>query len=352
MLKNLAYLIVASAALFAGPLSAQVKLGETKYFKNWAAGCDNGLSCEAVAMLPPELPEGMLSLVLARDAGKDAALKINIFGFDSESDRYQLFVDGVLTDTGPITQDIAPIKIVGSDALKLARAMVKGSEARLVDGGGKLLGKISLAGSSAALRYVDVKQRRARTASAIVARGKRKFRGSALALPVINVPRIVATDDIPSTSALVALAEGGSCAQERIGVTQDLVYGLGTVDGKPRALALINCGIGAYNVFNAAYIGTKDAQGKWKFEAAMFDHDSSFPNAKGDLKLIVNADWDAAKQTLATFSKSRGVGDCGRSADYVWDGKMFRLIHARSMEECQGSVDWITVWRADVAFAG
>ena len=351
MLRNLVYFILASTALTAAPLSADVTLGETRYFKNWAAGCDNGLACEAVAMLPPDLPEGMLSLVLSRSAGKVADLKINIFGFDSQSDRYQLLVDGVVADTGPITKNIAPIEVAGKDALKLARAMVRGREAILLDGAGKNLGKISLAGSSAALRYLDGKQRRAGTAEAFAARGKRKFRGVSLALPVLNVPRIAAADDIPDAGALVALAESGSCAGERIGVTQDAVYGLGLSDGKPRALALISCGSGAYNLSSAAYIGTKDGQGKWKFEAAKFDYDSSYPSEKGDVNLIVNADWDAAKQTLSTFIKSRGVGDCGRSADYVWDGQLFRLTQARRMDECQGSVDWITVWRANVKFA-
>jgi hypothetical protein len=363
MLKNRVYFFVAVAALFAGwafqgsaLVAAEgpdaIKLGETKYFKNWAAGCDNGLTCEAVALLPPDMPEGMLPVVLSRGASKDAALKINIFGFDSESDRYQLFVDGVMADSGPITEDIAPISVTGQDAMKLARALIKGREASVVDGAGKTMGKISLAGSSAALRYMDVKQRRAGTLDALVARGKRKHRGAGSALPVITVPRITEANDIPDASALVALAENGSCADQRVGVTQDSVYGLGISDGKPRVLALISCGNGAYNYSSAPFIGTKDAKGKWKFEAATFDYDSSYFSEKGDVNLIVNAGWDAAKQTLSTFNKGRGIGDCGTSADYVWDGNMFRLTHARSMEKCQGSLDWITVWRADVKFAG
>lgn len=363
MLKNRVYFFVAIAAFLSAPAqfaaagkpaagSGEVRLGETRYFKNWAAGCDNGLACEAVALLSPELPEGMLPVVLSRGAGKDADLKINIFGFDTESDSYQLFVDGVMVNAGPIIQDIGPISVTGQDALKLARALVKGTEASVIDGTGKTMGKVSLLGSSAAMRYLDVKQRRAGTIDALVARGKRKYRGLAPVLPVIHALRIAESNNLPDASALVALAESGSCAEERVGVTQDAVYGLGMSDGKQRALALISCGNGAYNALSAPYIGTKDEQGKWKFDAASFDFDSSFPSDKGDVNLIVNADWDAVKQTLSTFNKGRGIGDCGRSADYVWDGSKFRLSYARSMEECQGSVDWITVWRADVKFAG
>lgn len=307
-------------------------------------------------MLPPELPEGMISLVLSRSAGniagKDDGLKINIFGFDSESDRYQLSIDGKQVDTGPIIQGIAPISVTGKDAMKLVRAIVRGKEAVVADGAGKMLGKISLAGSSAALRYVDAAQYRTATTGALVARGKRKYRKVSPPLPTISVPRLIPGNDIPDASVLVALAEGSSCAEDRIGVTQDAVYGLGVKDGSARALALISCGNGAYNLVSTAFVGTKDAAGKWKFQPAAYDYFGSNFGDKADLKLIVNAGWDAEKQTLSTFSKSRGIGDCGRSADYVWDGNMFRLIHARSMEECQGSVDWITVWRANVAYSG
>jgi hypothetical protein len=352
MLRNRAYFFVAIAALFAAPVLAEVKPGNTRYFKNWAAGCDNGLSCEAVAMLPPELPEGMLSLVLSRTAAKDDALKINIFGFDSESDAYQLSIDGKLVNAGKVIQGIAPISVTGKDALKLVRAMIKGNEAIVTDGAGKTLGKISLSGSSAALRHLDSAQHRAGTASALAARGKRKYRKLPPPLPVISAPRLIPGNDIPDTSTLVALAEGSSCAEDRIGVTQDAVYGLDAKDGRPRALALISCGNGAYNLVSTAFIGIKDAAGKWKFAPAGYDYFGTNFGDKADLKLIVNAGWDAEKQTLSTFSKSRGIGDCGRSADYVWDGNMFRLTHARTMEECQGSVDWITVWRANVAFSG
>lgn len=344
-----AAVVGALLVIVAVPAAANIKLGATRYFKNWAAGCDNVLNCEAVAMLPPDLPGGMLSVVLSRGAGANGDLKINIFGFDSESERYQLFVDNKLASAGAITGDIAPISVSGRDALKLARLMANGKEARVVDAAGKPIGKISLAGSKAALRYLDISQKRARTAGALVLRGKRKMRTKLMEPPVIAAPRIVPANDIPSASELVALAESGSCAEERVGVTQDAVYGLGIREGKPRVLALISCGNGAYNFSSAAYVGTK-SQNKWAFAPAKFDYDSGLRSEKGNVSLIGNASWGAATQMLSTFSKSRGIGDCGHSADYVWDGNMFRLTHARSMEECQGSVDWITVWRANVKF--
>jgi hypothetical protein len=332
--------------------SSGVMLGETRYFQNWAAGCDNVLRCEAVAMLPPDFPAGMLSVVVSRGTSRDDALKINIFGFDSESDRYTLMVDGRLIDTGPITDDIAPISVVGKDALKLARALAKGNLAVVFDGAGKEIGKISLSGSAAALRYLDTKQRRAGTYGGMVARGKRKIRFKNIPLPIIAAPRLHMVKTVPETGDLVALAEGGSCIDDRVGVTQDSVYSLGAAGGKPLALALISCGGGAYNISSAAFIGTKADDGKWKFAPAIFDHDENGRDEKGNVNLVVNANWDATLQRLNTVNKGRGVGDCGHSADYVWDGSKFRLVHARLMAQCQGSLDWITVWRADVRLGG
>jgi Protein of unknown function (DUF1176) len=47
-----------------------------------------------------------------------------------------------------------------------------------------------------------------------------------------------------------------------------------------------------------------------------------------------------------TRYKGRGLGDCGSSQNFVWDGTMFRLVEARVMGECRGAADFLTVFRA------
>ena len=341
-----------AAAASASASNGGVELGETRYFKDWAAGCDNGLTCEAVALMPPGLPKGMLSLVVSRTPGSDGRLTVNIFNFDSDSDRYRLFVDGHLADTGAILDGAAPISVTGKDALKLVREIARGQKMRLVDGNGKALGRISLTGSAAALRYLDAQQGLARSPDALSAVGRRKAHPVAPILPVISAKRVIAAEAIPETQDLVALAESGQCKDERFGVTQDSAYSLGTQNGKAAALAIISCGSGAYNFGSVAYIGTRGAGGKWAFEPAQFDYRTDVTSESAKLKILINADWDADTQSLSSYHKSRGIGDCGQSADYVWDGEMFRLTHSRVMDECRGSLDWITVWRAKVQFHG
>src|SRR3546814_20523664 len=67
--------------------------------------------------------------------------------------------------------------------------------------------------------------------------------------------------------------------------------------------------------------------------------------------MLVNYGWDAARSTLSSYTRGRGLGDCGGAETYVWDGSPFRLVEARSMGECRGAMKWITTWRANVTEA-
>ncbi len=62
---------------------------------------------------------------------------------------------------------------------------------------------------------------------------------------------------------------------------------------------------------------------------------------------LVNALWNPAARKLATYSKGRGLGDCGVTQHYVWDGSRFRLIDQAEMQECRGSADFIQTWIAE-----
>jgi hypothetical protein len=64
--------------------------------------------------------------------------------------------------------------------------------------------------------------------------------------------------------------------------------------------------------------------------------------------MLVNADWDKANGLLTSFSKGRGIGDCGVGSNFAWDGARFRLVEQEEMGECRGSTDYISTWRARV----
>ena len=346
-----AFIAVLLAPLVAAA-TAVPQPSEIKTFKDWSVGCDNGGICTAVSLAPNDSGafdrwDGPITVV--RTAGQDDVFKIRVLVEVLDIDRYKMIVDGKLVDTGPIVKGDHPIEIVGQDARKVAKAIAEGNQLQVTDPDGKNLTSVSLAGSSAALRYMDARQKRAGTRSALIAKGRRDFRPLKASIPLIAVDQWEKSELIPETADLVNLAENSDCKDERFGVVEDQVFPLGKRDGKLRALALISCGSGAYNFASRAYIGEYDDSGRgtkgWKFTAAEFDLKPVW-GGDGKAPLLVNAYWTADDQLLGSYNKGRGLGDCGSAERYVWDGKMFRLIEATRMNECRGALEWITVWRA------
>lgn len=327
------------------------QLGEIRTFKDWTAGCDNIGNCEAVSLVPDEGGAGLDDwdgpVAIVRTAGSDDIFKIRVLFQVKEIDRYKMFVDSQLVDTGPIVQGDYPIEIVGEDAKKVAKAIIDGKRLVVQGPAGENITQISLAGSSAALRYIDQKQNRAGTGTALIARGSQAFHPANTDVPMIIVDQWEAAKLIPEASALVALAEDSKCKENRYGLVEDQAYPLGKRGEIYRALVLISCGSGAYNFSSAPYIGEyrKDSPGGWAFTPAEFDRQPTW-GGEGNQPLLVNASWNEQDQTLSSYGKSRGLGDCGSAENYVWDGEAFRLIDASAMDECRGAYEWITIWRA------
>ena len=343
----LALLCSGSAAAAAG--APAVIPAQTVTFKDWIVGCDNGLACQAVALVPDNLPTDALTLAVRRSVGSAGELAIEIAGFAPAVGGYRILVDSRPVNSGTIAVGADAIRITGLDATKLARAMARGRAFRLTDQSGAVIGQVSLSGATAALRAIDSAQGRAGSRGAIVAMGRRATPAKRnTQVPLILAGRIQPSAMLPDTAALVALSESSPCAKERVGATQDAAFSLGAT----KALVLLNCGAGAYNASAGAYIGKRDDAGKWTFNPASFDYAPNRLTGGSDTALLVDATWDSATQTISSFSKGRGIGDCGTSEDYVWDGASFRLVKARVMDQCRGSTDWIPVWRAEVKFTG
>lgn len=328
--------------------------GDVQSFKDWAVGCDNGGICRAVSLVPEELGtpfddvHGPISII--RTAGSDDILRIRATVHTENIDRYRMLVDGRLVDTGPIVPGDYPIEIVGEDARKVADAIIRGKRLVLQGPGDETISEVSLAGSSAALRYIDQQQGRAGTRTALVAKGSRAFQPGQSAIPRITIDRWEPAEREPDIADIVALAEESRCRDGRFGVVEDQVFPLGKRGNRYRALVLISCGAGAYNFSSAPYIGEyvekPEAASGWTFSPAKFDRQPSWGGEGAD-PLLVNASWDEQDQTLGSYGKGRGLGDCGKAENYVWDGDMFRLIEASAMTECRGAHEWITTWRAN-----
>jgi Protein of unknown function (DUF1176) len=350
-MRPFVYLTLTLSALF-GPQAASAQspaepvLGKLVTKKDWASGCDNSGNCEAVALLPINATDNYTTLKLSRSVG-DEYFIIQIKGLSGKSDRYRLFIDGRLADTGPIDPNSRTVNISNADALKVARLMARGKTLLIREATGALLGRISLAGSTAAMRHIDIQQGRAKSVSALVDIGRSGLVTAIQVPDEVFIKRIVPTADLPDTDSLVRLAEASPCAKKRSEVSEDSAYSLGMINGQAASLVLLNCGSNDFTVAAAAMIGFQQTDKSWKFEPAQFNSKIALTNDVA-MPLLVNANWDQPSQTLSSNNPTRALKDCGTSGKYVWDGKSFRLILAEQMDECRGASDWITLWRAVV----
>jgi hypothetical protein len=321
-------LLVIAAVAAAAPAP-----GELKTFKDWTVGCDNGLACQAVALMPKNNFE-TATLVIKRGPEANAPLEawFNVregapAAVEIDARRVPLVA---LKDGG-----YAPRATAGFAALIAdARAI------HLLDKGSKRIAPVSAVGAGAALLYIDDKQRRVGTTSALVRRGAAKRVPPPPALPVVTVALPSAAKPPQLSSTAIARLRGedgcGEADREQASETHRL-------DASASLLMIpLACASGAYNFASKAY--TLDNRGR--ATPARFNSDST--TGDGNNTFLFNADWDPVTRRLATFFKGRGLGDCGSGHSWAWDGARFRLVKQEVMGECRGSTDYITTWRARV----
>ncbi|MDT8760455.1 DUF1176 domain-containing protein [Sphingomonas psychrotolerans] len=309
-------------------------------FGDWAVACDNLRFCEAASLMANESSDNVPQISITRDGGPAGALTIDIWPDAEYRGDWRIEIDGKAVSSGSLAGQSVLVK--GAAAQQLADAMLKG-QTLVLRGGGKILSQASLKGISATLRYFDAQQGRAGTVTALVAKGAKPASAvpAAPAAPRISFVR-PSGKPAPIPAALrKAMDKQSGCDEAYEGMEGDKpeveTYALG--GGK--TLALVPCGSGAYNLSSVAFV----IEGG-KAVAARFDSPPGWTEAEG-VATLVNAGWDPRKAQLSSHLKARGVGDCGSEETYVWDGAMFQLVEARSMDECRGSPNWLRTWKAE-----
>lgn len=335
-----------SAIIGMAPADAQAPWpGKLESYKDWTIGCDNRGRCEAVSLLPEggDWPDVPVMMGIARDAGGAADPEIWLSREGKGREDLIFLVDGRKIAGASSVQGEATLQ--GPQASALAIAMARGSILE-VKAGAKLIGRPSLAGIAAALRYMDARQGRAGTQAALVATGALARSAVRSAPPPLSIRRAaVPAGPAPVTlwrEELTALGTFTDCADEMRDASAPELHRL----SRTETLVLVPCGAGAYNFSSVPVIAT-GVPGRRTFRFASFDYQPGWSEDAAH-PMLVNADWSAENATLQSYAKGRGLGDCGGSETYVWDGQRFRLSEASAMGECRGSWHWITTWSAKV----
>ncbi|MCW3837178.1 DUF1176 domain-containing protein [Sphingomonas canadensis] len=308
-----------------------------RLFGDWAVTCDNVMRCEAVSLQPAaRLGEDHVQVSIGRDPGPAGGLTIDIAPHATPG-RAMIEIDGrpmtpaVILETG--------IHLEGAAAEGLARAMATGKRMTVRDYHEKRVAFISLAGSSAMLRWIDAQQGRSGTLTALVARGTKPVSAVPKAAALPSVPALRAPKGAPPRIApdlIAAMTKQGEC--EELNDNPALKPEIAKLDAR-NTLVLIPCGSGAYNFNAAAFVVTGGKAAPAKFDTG--------PDVElNGVTILTNAGWSDEKGVLGHYMKGRGLGDCGGAQDWVWDGSRFRLILETRLGECRGSIDWLTVFRA------
>jgi hypothetical protein len=331
-------IILVPLCLIVGAAAQTPKFGPTQTFKDWIVGCDNTMRCEAQSLVPDVGDfSGTYTIRVIREAGPRSSVEV-WFPTDAKGP-VDFFVDGQRIAGAPVVMENATVN--GPEGLALVVAMARGATLE-VKAGSETLGRPSLSGSAAAMRFIDSQQAREGTITALVATGTRGAKSVKPSPSPPVVPQIVPAPDT------ISLQTEERAAAIRFAGCMDLVDPSDKLDAfalsKTQVLVLVPCGSGAYNANTVVLIADSE-QGTQTFAKAKFDSQPG-PGVQGVEAMIVNGGWDPRTGHLMSYYKGRGLGDCGGSQDYVWDGTMFRLVEAKLMGECRGSTDWLTVWRA------
>ena len=335
--------MIGSLLLFAAAEAAVPRpaLGPIKTFGDWVVACDNVQVCEMTSLIAEndagDGGDSGASFSVARAAGPDGGFFFELSSNGGIDGPVSVRIDGKRIADGTVEKD--GMTLSGDAADRIVAAMANGKRLTLNRKAGKEVAHASLSGSAAALRFIDAEQRRAGTVTAAVAKGTKPASAVPPVAPLPKVPSVAPSGAAAKvTPALIKTMRSLSGCDTEDGQSSDPITGNAIGGGK--TLVLLPCGAGAYNFSTVPFVVTAG-----KPAIARFDSPPGWTVAEGTPNLV-NADWDTKLGRLGSYNKARGLGDCGSSETYVWDGTMFRLIEATQMGECRGSINWLTIWRA------
>lgn len=339
-------------------LSASAPAQGYKAVKNWVGGCDNTRHCTAIG-LAAEDAERFASLHFERGAaGSDAVtlVRLRVDHPISRENHWILQADDAellqFNDThlqAAESGEGVDVLIIDADEIAAVFGALRSAETLTLVGDGGAVGTVSLAGASAIMLWIDETQQRLGTTTALVRRGDRSPDSIA---PPPPPPRVVAKGGVATeivgaqmqalSSTVRATLEPDSCEEpDPEAPLADFAWRL--PDG--RALVQLHCYAGAYN-FGSSWFSVRDGAAPTPINFPTPSDDGS--GRMDSVADLVNAGFDPASGYLTSFSKGRGIGDCGSDARWNWDGQRFQLASYALMGNCRGVTPdlWPVLWRS------
>lgn len=344
--------LLIGATLAVAPFSSALA-GAFKSFGKWEVSCTNGRNCE-LRFFDTDNKAGASAFIL-RDIGPatPAALAIglpgDVFGEEANGLTIAISIDGRAEQSfGPdkltYEENISAWRLAGDIATDgLIEALRKGKSIAVNAraGGQTAKATIPLDGMAASLLFLDDTQNRVGHADALVSKGDKP--PSPLP-PVTDIRRFA---DIPSAIRSNFTNEDATCG----GVDEEsMLSALGGFTrrySKTEALYVIPCGApGAYNVPFVAYYQLETMLEQVQFPVMAKEGPSVATTG-------YNLDYDEKSDSMTSFFKGRGLGDCG--SFYKWKiseggaGRALVLLRQTDKDDCDGKYgdgpeSWPTSW--------
>ncbi len=332
---------------------ARAEIGQIKTFRDWIAGCDNIRTCTALS-LPNEADEEVAFLRLDRSAGPDVAPSLSLkLRRQKLKPRFEvaLTLDGApFPAAGRRFQgssndgETAEIAFAPADmdaliaAARKATVLTAKVEAQSY--------KLSLGGSVAAMLWIDEQQGRLNAPSALIRKGTTGTVPAAAEPPLIAMKAPAGKPLAKDQAAALVKALRAELNRREPDSCEDIPEGFTDSDGAwplndATNLVVLACSRGAYNV--ASQFWLVPGRDVTKAKPAAFEGSRDKPGNE-----LVNADFDPKTGRVMFFAKGRGIGDCGSSGSYGWNGTRFAVLQLSMMSECRliPGDDWITLFQS------
>ncbi|MDZ5601831.1 DUF1176 domain-containing protein [Pseudomonas sp. RP23018S] len=318
--------------------------------KDWNVTCDNVRTCTAVSTRPASAEAGELyfPLRITRQAGPQGALRVGVFSY------IELHGDPLI-DGQPVRMPLVQRKrsdydvsavpelrsATGASALTFIKALRNAHELAFSTSDDPTTA--SLDGMTGALLLIDDIQGRVGTVTALARPG---------AAPASDVPAAPAAPVAPAWTAPAPLDKGvaeqvlkaamdASRQQwQRDVVDDDEPKGEVHALNAEQALLIVQTGCSAYNCAYRLYVTPLADPAQVK--GAPFEEGVVLPDVEPDGSVA----FDPATGELTSLTLAMGMGGCGTTARWRYDGARFVLIHAAQMNACMGlsDHDWPVLW--------
>jgi len=298
---------------------------------DWEIVCDNTGTCRAAGYQPEDQDDEHhflgASVLLTRAAGPGAPVEaeLQVAPADEAPDRVAMRIDGQAL--GEVKLKDAGGKLNVAQTKALLAVVLKSSEIRWTARQGNYV--LSITGATAVLLKMDEFQGRIGTPGALVRKGAK---AEASVPPAVSVPSVkaarITNDDIdprllttPQRRSLLAelrrtviTKNGNECEAFEEGMPQPKSLDVRRLS-KQHLLVSLTCWTAAYNSGDAY----------WVVNAA----------APYSPALITTNGTDYVKGVLTSHQRGRGIGDCGNSDTWTWDGARFVRTGAEISQLCK-----------------